>query len=152
MKDLWKVRRNTLLMIAGFVWGVAGFNILRIGVEAYHGYFIWWGILISLAVYAAFQKFVFSRMVGKHTRRILQYKAERQYFFKFFDVQGFCIMAFMMALGIGLRNADIVPETYIAIFYTGLGASLLTAGVMFIANYLRVCGKKGQSNPVGLVN
>lgn len=33
-----KVKRNTLLLIACFVWGIAGFNILRIGVMAYPAY------------------------------------------------------------------------------------------------------------------
>lgn len=30
-----KVKRNTLLLLACLVWSVAGFNIFRIGLEAY---------------------------------------------------------------------------------------------------------------------
>lgn len=33
--------------------------------------------------------------------------------------------------GIGLRVSGLVPERFIAVFYTGLGASLLLAGLLF---------------------
>lgn len=57
-----KVKRNTLLLLAALVWGIAGANILRIG---------------------------------------------------------------------------LAPEAFIAVFYTGLGASLLLAGLRFGQNYGR---------------
>ena len=37
----------------------------------------------------------------------------------------------MIAFGIGLRASGLAPEGFIAVFYTGLGASLLTAGLRF---------------------
>ncbi len=33
-----KVKKRTLLLIACLVWGIAGFNILRIGILAYRPY------------------------------------------------------------------------------------------------------------------
>jgi hypothetical protein len=132
------VHKNTLILIAGIVWAIAGFNIVRIGLVAYQGNFTWWRGLLSIAVYAAFQIFVFGKMVKKHTDRIRQYEEERQNFFRFFDTKSYLIMAFMMTLGIGLRVSGVVPNTFIAFFYTGLGASLLTAGVLFIISYARV--------------
>ena len=42
------------------------------------------------------------------------------------------IMVFMIAFGIGLRASGLAPEGFIAVFYTGLGASLLTAGLRFL--------------------
>ena len=33
-----KVKKNSLLMIACLVWGIAGINILRIGLLAYPAY------------------------------------------------------------------------------------------------------------------
>lgn len=38
-------------------------------------------------------------------------------------------MAFMMGGGIWLRSSGLVPNPFIAVFYTGLGLAL--AGVMF---------------------
>lgn len=145
MKKLLYVNKHTLILIAGIVWAIAGFNIVRIGLLAYQGNFTWWRGLLSIAVYAAFQIFVFGKMVKKHTGRILQYKEERQNFFRFFDTKSYLIMAFMMTLGIGLRVSGIVPNTFIAFFYTGLGASLLTAGVLFLIRYLRVMAQRKSS-------
>ena len=138
MKKPLHVHKNTLILIAGIVWAIAGFNIVRIGLVAYQGNFTWWRGLLSISVYAAFQIFVFGKMVKKHTDRIRQYEEERQNFFRFFDTKSYLIMAFMMTLGIGLRVSGVVPNTFIAFFYTGLGASLLTAGVLFILSYTRV--------------
>ena len=138
MKKALSVQKQTLILIAGIVWAIAGFNIVRIGLVAYQGNFTWWRVLLSVAVYAVFQIFIFGKMVGKHTNRILQYEEERQNFFRFFDTKSYLIMVFIMTLGIGLRVSGVVPNGFIAYFYTGLGASLLTAGVLFIVRYVRV--------------
>ncbi|MEG0830567.1 MAG: hypothetical protein RSD88_08355 [Anaerovoracaceae bacterium] len=137
MEQPFKTHKNNLLLIAGLVWGIAGFNILRIGLIAYQDQVLWQNILISIGVFLAFQLFVFRKMVKKHTLRIMKYEEERQLFFKFFDVKGFCIMAFMMTFGIGLRVSGLLPDVFIADFYTGLGTSLLTAGVIFIVNFIK---------------
>ena len=138
MKKRLHVHKNTLVLIAGIVWAIAGFNIVRIGLVAYRGNITWLRILLSSAVYGAFQLFVFGKMVRKHTTRILQYEEERQNVFRFFDTRAYIIMAFMMTLGIGLRVSGVVPNVFIAVFYTGLGASLLTAGVLFVVSYVRI--------------
>ena len=52
-----------------------------------------------------------------------------------FDGKSFLIMVFMIAFGIGLRASGLAPEGFIAVFYTGLGASLLLAGALFGRNY-----------------
>ncbi len=44
-------------------------------------------------------------------------------------------MAVMMSGGIALRVSGLVPERFIAVFYTGLGASLLLAGLLFGRNF-----------------
>ena len=76
-------------------------------------------------------------MVRKHTARILGYAEERQFFLKCFDVKAFCIMGFMIAMGVGLRVSGLCPDVLIAVFYTGLGASLVTAGILFLRNYIQ---------------
>ena len=130
-----KVKRNTLLLIACLVWCAAGFNIFRIGVLAYPTYVTIWNLLLSVLVFAVFQKFIFGRLVRKHTARIKGYAEERQFFLKFFDGKAFCIMAVMMLGGIGLRASGIAPARFIAVFYSGLGAALLLAGIWFGCNY-----------------
>ena len=84
-----------------------------------------------------FQIFVFGRLVKKHTGRIGAYTEERHFFLKFFDVRSFAIMAVMMTGGIGLRASGLAPERFIAVFYTGLGASLLLSVLLFGTNFIK---------------
>ncbi|WP_297718780.1 hypothetical protein [Intestinimonas sp.] len=119
------------------VWSAAGFNILRIGVIAYPPYLSPWNILLSVLVFAVFLYFIFGKLVKKHTDRIQSYAEKRQFFLKFFDGRSFAIMAVMMTGGITLRASGLAPERFIAVFYSGLGASLLLAGLLFGRNFMR---------------
>lgn len=130
-----KVKRNTLLLLACLVWSAAGFNILRIGLMAYPPYLSVLNFLLSALVFTVFQIFIFGKLVKKHTTRIQAYVEERHFFLKFFDGKAFAIMAVMMTGGIGLRASGLAPERFIAVFYTGLGASLLLAGLLFGRNF-----------------
>lgn len=133
-----KVKKNTLLLIACLVWGIAGFNVLRIGLLAYMGHLSLLNLLLSLLVFTVFQLFIFGKLVQKHTQRIQNYQEPRQFFLKFFDVKSFIIMAVMMSGGIAVRALNLAPERFIAVFYTGLGASLLLAGILFGVQYFKV--------------
>lgn len=132
-----KVKRNTLLLLACLVWGAAGFNILRIGLAAYPAYRSALNFLLSILVFSVFQIFIFGRLVKKHSARVGAYLEERHFFWKFFDGKSFALMAVMMTGGIGLRSSGLAPERFIAVFYTGLGASLLLAGLLFGRNFSR---------------
>ena len=131
------VKRNTLLLLACLVWSAAGFNILRIGLMAYPAYLTVLNALLSVLVFAVFQYFIFGKIVKKHTARIQGYPEERHFFLKFFDGKAFAIMAVMMTGGIGLRVSGLAPERFIAVFYTGLGAALLLAGLLFGRNFAK---------------
>lgn len=130
-----KVKRNTLLLLACLVWSAAGFNILRIGLMEYPAYRTVGNYLLSALIFAVFQFFIFGKLVKKHTARISTYREEHHFFLKFFDGKSFAIMAFMMTGGIALRSSGLAPEQFIAFFYTGLGASLLLAGLLFGRNF-----------------
>lgn len=141
-----KVKKRTLLLLAALIWGVAGFNILRIGMVSYVGYTGVFNFILSTVVFLLFQTFVFGPLVRRHTIRILGYPEEKQFFLKFFDCKSFLIMAFMMTFGIGLRASGLAPVRFIAVFYTGLGAALFVAGLLFGKNYLV---KKSESEVIG---
>ena len=119
------VGKEALLGIAGAVWCIAGFNIVRLGILAYLEQS--WPLIMllvagSIAVFAVFWTKVFSKMLAKHVDRILAY-ADPQPFWRFFDRQAFIIMAIMMTVGISLRAFSLVPSWFIAFFYTGLGVA-----------------------------
>lgn len=130
------VKNNTLLLIAALVWSAAGVNILRIGIIEYPPYFSLINALLSAVVFVIFELFIFGRMVKKHTKRIDAYGDEKQLWIKFFDVKSFIIMAVMMTGGILLRALHLAPKVFIAVFYTGLGAALLLAGILFGRNFV----------------
>lgn len=131
-----KIKKQYLLLLACLVWTIAGANIVRIGAEAYSKYVTPLNIFLSVLVFAIFQFFIFGKLVKKHTTRILKYE-EPQWFIKFFDVKSFIIMAVMMTGGIWLRVSGVAPEPFIAVFYSGLGISLLLAGILFGMHFLK---------------
>lgn len=143
------VKKNTLLLLACLVWSAAGFNVLRLGLMAYPAYRGLWNYLLSALVFSVFQIFVFGRLVKKRTGRIGAYTEERHFFLKFFDVRSFAIMAVMMTGGIGLRASRLAPERFIAVFYTGLGASLLLAGLLFGTNFIKAACAAKEKNKAG---
>lgn len=135
-----KVKKEILLFLACVVWLIAGINVLRIGIECYSNYLSILNVILSVLVFFVFQFFVFGKLVRKHSKRIMGYEEEKHFFLKFFDIPSFIIMAFMMSMGIWLRVSGIAPEIFIAVFYSGIGASLTLAGILFGINFLKNIG------------
>lgn len=136
---MFKVKNLTLLLIAAAVWFAAGANIARIGVEEYAlGYVSVLNVVLSCVVGVVFWFMAFHKLTVKHTARIANYGDERQLFVKFFDARSFAIMAVMMTGGIAIRSLHLLPDVFIAVFYTGLGTALALAGILFAINFFRV--------------
>lgn len=131
------VRKNTLLLIAGIVWLIAGLNVARLGVIEYQNHVTPVRILLSAIVFLLFGC-MFYAMSGKHIRRIADYEDDSHPFYRFFDAKSYCIMIFMMSGGIWLRSSGLVPMTFIAFFYTGLGLALTLAGLLFLRQFIRL--------------
>ncbi len=137
---MFKVSTEKLMIIAGVVWFIAGANILNLGAHAYMNDWGWLMLLLiagSVIVFGLFHTKVFTKMVRKHTERIFGYEEPKKNLFLFFDKKGYIMMAIMMGGGIGLRMSGLVPEWFIAFFYTGIGLALMMAGVDFIVRYIR---------------
>ena len=135
MKAKFCVNRKNLLLIAGIVQMIAGFNVARLGVLSYMNIKRkWYLYVLSVFVFSLFG-LMFFRMSRKHTKRIIGYE-EYCPFWHFFDWKAYLIMTCMMSGGIGFRAAGIFPEIFVAFFYSGLGLALASAGVIFTRNYL----------------
>ena len=135
MKKIFNVKKRTLLLIAGIVWLMAGFNVARLGVLSYAVIEKrWYLYVLSEVVFVLFGR-MFFKMSKKHTKRIIGYEEYRP-FWHFFDVKAYLMMACMMSGGIGFRAAGIFPDIFVAFFYSGLGCALALAGVLFAKNYL----------------
>lgn len=133
------VKKKTLLLIASLIWLLAGFNVLRLGIVAYQEldklelrY-----LFLSAIVACAFGT-MFYKMAYKHLIRIQAYQSEKVGFWHFFDLKSYFIMLFMMSMGIYLRVTHLVPSSFIAFFYSGIGLALILAGVLFGKFYLTV--------------
>lgn len=136
-RPFFHVKKRTLLAVAGCVWLIAGINVARLGIISYgiipqisilH-------ILLSIAVFCAFG-LMFFKMSIKHTKRIKGYEEEFRPVWHFFDLKSYIIMAVMMGGGIWLRSSGLVPDVFIAVFYTGLGCALALAGILFWIMFL----------------
>lgn len=136
-RPVFHVKKRTLLAVAGCVWLIAGINVARLGVLAYGilPQIRAFHILLSVAVFGAFG-LMFFKMSIKHTKRIKGYEEEFRPVWHFFDLKSYIIMAVMMGGGIWLRSSGLVPDVFIAVFYTGLGCALASAGVMFWIMFL----------------
>lgn len=126
-----KIPKNYLLALAAIIWMIAGYNIIHIGLVSYQNYVSPIRIVVSLIIFFIFWFMVFSKLVQKHTARILAYKENLQYFWRFFDLKSFCIMALMITAGLSIRSFHLMPVRYIAVFYSGLGSALFLAGLLF---------------------
>lgn len=143
--SIFKVKTHTLLLLACLVWLAVGGNILRLGVLSYPPFVNVWNVLLSILVFTIFGRFIFGPLVKKHRTRIAGYDEQKQYFFRFFDGKSFLIMAFMMGGGIWLRASGLAPDMFIAVFYSGLGAALMLAGVLFGVHFVKTCAAKRRA-------
>lgn len=133
-----KISTEKLLLVAGMVWIVAGANIGNIGIGAIaHDHLAWWVMLGTLVVFLLFHLFVFQKLVKKHAERIRGFEEDKKHIWHFFDKKGYIVMAVMMGGGMALRASGLLPEWFIAFFYTGLGLALTVAGASFMVSYAR---------------
>ena len=130
------VRRETLLIIAGLLWLFAGTKVFLLGLSLYGPYEDGINLLFSAEIFALFLAFAFRPVVRKHRARIKALEEKRQPIFYFFDRKSYIMMVMMMAIGFVVRAFGILPLKFIAVFYSGLGAALVAAGVAFFASYI----------------
>ena len=133
-----QIKANKLLLVAGLVWLIAGSQVLKIGVTSYQVGVTGLRLLGSCVIFLLFWCFVFSKLVKKHTARIVSYQNRNTHIIHFFDKKSFLIMAMMMTLGIVLRVSGWIPLVGIAVFYTGLGSALTLAGIGFFVQFMKL--------------
>ena len=137
-----RIKKQPLIAVAGVVWLLAGLNVAILGVRAAIDVHDLAALILlalaggAVAIFCAFHP-MFSKLVQKNIQRIADLEGERHHVVRFFDRKSYIMMAFMMSLGIGMRAAGIVPDWFIAFFYTGLGVALALAGASYIARGVR---------------
>lgn len=128
MKTQW------LAFMAGIIWLAAGFNVCRIGVEAWRALTATTAgmVLGSLATLVLFSV-MFVKMLFKNVRRIGRIYPAYRRIWHLMPLRSYLVMAVMITLGIILRSCQAVPRTFIASFYVGLGGALMLAGAVYLS-------------------
>jgi hypothetical protein len=85
------------------------------------------GILLALAIYT----FGFSAFANRNILRINQYPEDRVCFFAFQSWTSYPLVAVMISLGIFLRTSSLIPKSYLAAMYLGIGGSLFLASLLY---------------------
>lgn len=93
---------------------------------------LWWLLLITTAVLAAFF-LMFRKIVDKYCDRIASLP-DKVKIWQTFPSRGWTLMIFMMSLGIALKLIPGVPSAFTASFYSGLGPMLLISSARFAIN------------------
>lgn len=145
---LLEVKKKTLLLVAGLVWGFAGFRVFTLGnIDVVSNKANWILVLsISVIIFYLFFNFIFRKMMINHTKRIISHELEKRCVFAFFDKKSYIIMGFMMFFGIGIRSLGIFNPIYLGSFYIGLGGALFSAGMFFLINYFNFENTKLKYN------
>ena len=134
-RKVYEVPKRVLLIIAGIIWMIAGFNVVRLGIISYKLIDMKWYLpVLSVVIFVLFGM-MFYKMTQKHSKRIMNYAEAYRPVWNFFDIKSYIIMAVMMGGGIGLRNAGVFPDVFVAFFYSGLGCALFLAGVLFVIKF-----------------
>lgn len=125
-----------LYLLAALLWIIAGANVLHIGMEAWRmtglslTVLLW--LLLSLAFFAGF---IFPRVVRRNITFVQHLPPEKLRWWHCFTRSSWLIMTLMIALGITLRRLELVPPSFVAGFYSGLGASLIQATIPYLQLY-----------------
>lgn len=132
------VTQHTLLITAGTLWLLAGANILHIGLTCWIDDSQHWLFKVCEAslIFLLFFGIIFHKLYIKHTWRISQ-KRGKHCPFSFFDVKGWIVMITMIGLGVTIRTYQLLPNSFIAVFYTGLSLALIGTGLRFIRYWWR---------------
>lgn len=59
---------------------------------------------------------MFARVIKKNSRRILAMPQPRAPFYRFLDLKGYIVIAFMMTLGVAFRHVGPIPDAFFAFF------------------------------------
>ena len=131
------MKTKSLAFIAGIIWLIAGFNVCRIGVVSWQSLYsttvlMVMGSIVTMLLFSI----MFVKMLFRNVHRIRQIEPEKRKVWDIMPVKSYVIMAIMITFGILLRQCPVIPLSFIASFYVGLGTALMIAGIIYISSFL----------------
>jgi len=125
-------------MVAALLWLIAGSFVCAVGVNAASEAWTFNMAIGFLVVFALFFG-MFASICRRHTKRICAYEPELMGITKVLDPPAYIILLLMVGMGASARISGLIPEYIIAFFYSGLGAALVIAAIIYIITYVAIC-------------
>lgn len=129
-----KVGKNILILISGLLWSLVGLFLISLTVkwlsllsEVYIIVDGLTGVILGLII----AYFGFSHIAKKNLARILQYQKEKICIWAFQKWSSYLLIAFMMSLGILMRNASFIPKYILSPIYIGIGLALFLSSFVY---------------------
>ncbi|HAG15406.1 MAG TPA: hypothetical protein DCG69_02635 [Bacteroidales bacterium] len=128
-----KASKNVLILISGLLWSGVGLFLIRLAFR--------WVVKLTqsemiLAIFgglilgSAIAYFGFSGLANKNIERINQYQ-NKVCIWAFQKWSSYILIAFMMSLGIFMRNASFIPKFLLSPLYIGIGFALFLASFRY---------------------
>lgn len=128
-----KVHKHILVLIAGFLWTGVGLLLIRLSFRWYSELstsMLVFAISIGLIMGGIIAYFGFSGLANKNIDRINNYK-NKVCIWAFQKWTSYILIAFMMSLGIFMRNSPYVPKYILIPIYTGIGLALFLSSFRY---------------------
>jgi len=131
------IPKRYLLLVAAFVWTIAGCFLLIKGSVYVARFCDDRAIRFPVAIVVGFLFFaiLFIRISSRHIHRIRSMKIMNPCFFSFFNFKSYLLMILMIGMGITLRALNIVSPSILYTFYVSMGIPLLISAVRFYAAF-----------------
>lgn len=139
------VPKYYLFLASALMWMGVGILLNRLAIQwllSDSNTFVLIFALIGLITGLLINIFGFSKVASKNIKRIDE-KPGKSCAFAFLSWKSYILVAFMMTLGISLRNSDF-PKNYLAILYIAIGTGLFLSSFA----YFKSCflSFKGRNN------
>lgn len=134
-----KVNKNILVLISGLLWTGVGLFLIRLAFRWFAELStseIVYAIIGGLLLGSTIAYFGFNGLANKNILRINQYQ-RKVCIWAFQKWTTYFLIAFMMSLGIFMRNTPYIPKLLLSPMYIGIGFALLVASFRYYRFLLR---------------
>lgn len=136
-----KVGKHVLILISALLWCLVGLFLISltwkwllefsVSIVLIDGFI---GVLMGLII----AYFGFSKIALKNVNRILQYEKEKVCMWAFQKWTSYLLIAFMMTLGLFMRNASFIPKYVLTPIYIGIGLALFLSSLLYFQEFIRL--------------
>lgn len=128
-----KVHKHILILISGILWSGVGIFLVRLALKWFTELSTMEIIFVSiggLILGVTIAYFGFSGLADKNIERINQYQ-NKVCIWAFQKWTTYFLIAFMMSLGIFMRNTPFIPKFLLSPIYIGIGSALFIASFQY---------------------